>query len=164
MNPDYTPKDSYNARNGSSSALALRKREKVGPSFKNKHIPLTPNLSNHESHSQDGIICNIPGKLKGGANLQRMYEQIYYLENVGAMCGVQARTCARISCSWGAAIHLCNDNDYHIERDCWWLAGFAYDILDQCAIVIDDIDDVGSVNGQEFDTDHYNIVLSTSNC
>jgi hypothetical protein len=81
--------------------------------------------------------------------------------------------CARISCSYGAAIWLCNDNTYPIWPSCRYLATYAEDILGTCADMylapgskgwgLFDQRDL-RVNGQEFDTDNYNVIVGVDAC
>jgi hypothetical protein len=93
--------------------------------------------------------------------------QIKYLKSLSGNCGVNARSCARISCSWTDAIWLCNDNDYYIQPSCKYLADYAGNIIGKCQNVQQrgcKSCAIGGynhyVNGQQFDTDHYNVIVS----
>lgn len=84
-------------------------------------------------------------------------------------CGVNARSCARVSCSQGDAVWLCNDNYHHIAPSCNYLAGYVGNIMSKCRGVSKEKcqNNCGkgtgglqaSVNGQQFDTDHYNVIV-----
>jgi hypothetical protein len=61
---------------------------------------------------------------------------IAYLQSLGfGNCGVPAgpRVCSRISCSYDSGIWLCNDNAWHIQPSCTYLASYAEDIVSRCA-------------------------------
>lgn len=107
------------------------------------------------------ICCPIRDwKQAGGGPID---EGIFHLNNVGGTCGVDAKSCSRISCSWGAAIFLCNDNDYGITPQCLYLSTYAHDIRMDCYRA-DSGDGVFSVCGQEFDSDNYNIIVRKDSC
>jgi hypothetical protein len=95
--------------------------------------------------------------------------QIKYLRSLSGRCGVNARSCARISCSWTDAVWLCNDNDHYIEPSCRYLADYAANIMNACQNVKGkgcrhSACSIGGythlVNGQQFDTDNYNVIVS----
>ncbi|KAH7392560.1 hypothetical protein BKA66DRAFT_567893 [Pyrenochaeta sp. MPI-SDFR-AT-0127] len=139
INPEYAPEEHYVA-GGVGKKSSIEKRNK------------------------DGIICNIPGRFSGDTIWSRAFEQYQYLNGLGGACGVQANSCVRISCSWGSGVHLCNDNNYFIQPNCRYLASYALDILNECTTWVNEDWAVGYVNGQEFDTDRYNVIVSSSNC
>ncbi|KAE8444785.1 hypothetical protein EG329_014245 [Mollisiaceae sp. DMI_Dod_QoI] len=80
----------------------------------------------------------------------------------GGTCGVAARSCTQISCSWTANIILCNDNYYDLNPSCTYLASYAADLIDRCSWF--DVgpgagEDFSTTGGQESDTDNYNIIV-----
>ncbi|EPE28266.1 hypothetical protein GLAREA_09386 [Glarea lozoyensis ATCC 20868] len=83
-----------------------------------------------------------------------------YLQTID-LCHTGPRQCNRISCSYKAAIFLCNDNDYDISPKCAYIASYALDLFNSCRYVKDTI--LG-VCGQEFDTDNYNVVVRAAKC
>jgi hypothetical protein len=95
--------------------------------------------------------------------------QIKYLRSLSGRCGVKARSCVRISCSWTDAVWLCNDNDHFIEPSCKYLADYAANIMNACQDVKGQACrhstcSIGGythyVNGQQFDSDNYNVIVS----
>jgi len=91
-------------------------------------------------------------------------EGINYLDQVQALCGVSARSCVRISCSWNSAIYLCNDNYYGITPTCPYMASYAQDIINDCTTPADRVVGDWSVCGQLFDSDGYNIIVRWDAC
>ncbi|KUJ23864.1 uncharacterized protein LY89DRAFT_726918 [Mollisia scopiformis] len=89
---------------------------------------------------------------------------IRYLNQVQALCGVGANSCVRVSCSYRAAIYLCNDNDYGITPTCPYIASYAQDIINSCNYHRPGGNTWDwSVCGQEFDTDNYNVIVRWDN-
>ncbi|EPE27412.1 hypothetical protein GLAREA_04203 [Glarea lozoyensis ATCC 20868] len=86
---------------------------------------------------------------------------ITYLRGKGS-CGVNPRSCARISCSYQAAIFLCNDRNDFIAPSCAYLASYAQDIVNRCQFFSSF--KKWQVAGQEFDTDNYNVVVRAAAC
>ncbi|KAI1502665.1 hypothetical protein F5X99DRAFT_407741 [Biscogniauxia marginata] len=80
----------------------------------------------------------------------------------GGICGVGPgpRVCARISCEYDGAIWLCNDNTWPIAPQCGYLATYADDIVNTCGMG----ESFGEVQGQEFDTDNYNVAVGHAQC
>ncbi|KUJ14762.1 uncharacterized protein LY89DRAFT_720237 [Mollisia scopiformis] len=113
-----------------------------------------------EGRSKSNMICCNPGSW--GADPGRIEQGIDYLDHFNGLCGVPARTCVRISCSWGSAIYLCNDNYYGITPTCPYMASYAQDILNTCPMYSWTVQT--SYCGQEFDTDSYNIIVRGDNC
>ncbi|KAF3479665.1 uncharacterized protein GIQ15_06641 [Arthroderma uncinatum] len=111
--------------------------------------------SDHElrTRSKTNTIC---GKIAGGrANIRHIDAGIRYLNSLPGGCYAPAgpRACIRISCSYGSAIYLCNDNNHSISPSCKYLATFAADIGNACRY------NRRYINGQEFDSDRYNVIL-----
>ncbi|KUJ16077.1 uncharacterized protein LY89DRAFT_783297 [Mollisia scopiformis] len=85
---------------------------------------------------------------------------IDYLNHVQARCGVGARSCVRVSCSWNAGIYLCNDNYYGIFPSCPYIGSYAQDISNVCWGFSRGME---VCCGQEFDTDSYNVIVRYAN-
>jgi len=103
-------------------------------------------------------ICNVDGF--SFASVWRIQQGVSYLNGQGR-CSVNAKTCARVSCSWDSAIYLCNDNDYYIEPACPYIASYAADIINTCQYYYAKR---WVVTGQEFDSDGYNVVVRGDSC
>ncbi|RHZ53257.1 uncharacterized protein CDV56_105933 [Aspergillus thermomutatus] len=126
-----------------------------------------------EERNKSGVICNIPGDKGGRCSTVTIMQGIDYLKGLTGVCGVAAgpRVCARISCSYNAAIWLCNDNAWYIQPSCSYLGTYAEDIVSTCAHVDFNSGTKGwgtqwsdTVNGQEFDTDNYNVIVGVDSC
>ncbi|KAH8670332.1 hypothetical protein BGZ60DRAFT_563820 [Tricladium varicosporioides] len=93
------------------------------------------------------------------------YEGIPYLQQFHGLCGVGARSCVRVSCSYDSAIHLCNDNYFDIYPNCAYIASYATDLVDRCGyFVTRGWFHVSATCGQEFDTDNYNVIVRGDRC
>ncbi|KAH7305270.1 hypothetical protein B0I35DRAFT_444276 [Stachybotrys elegans] len=71
----------------------------------------------------------------GGSEAKRnqISREISYLRSIGdRTCGVNARSCVRVSCSNGAGIWWCNDNDYWYGEKCNDLANLAQIAVYKC--------------------------------
>lgn len=56
-----------------------------------------------------------------------------YLKGLGAVCGAEARKCARVSCSNNAAVWLCNNTDEEISGlECGIMSDYVDHIFDKC--------------------------------
>ncbi|KAF3920636.1 hypothetical protein ABW21_db0204844 [Orbilia brochopaga] len=89
----------------------------------------------------------------GGATV----ENINHLRAMGeAMCGAAPYTCVGMYCNHNSALLLCNDNNYHIDRPCRYLAEGAADLFNLCS--------QRDFKGQRFDSDNFNIVVRRENC
>ncbi|PYH40792.1 uncharacterized protein BP01DRAFT_192925 [Aspergillus saccharolyticus JOP 1030-1] len=112
-----------------------------------------------QKRNKSNLLCNIEGDHSETANYDWITQGIQYLLALDGVCKVGAgpSTCARISCSYDSGIYLCNDNAWEIEPKCSYLATYAEDIMTQCY-------DGMYINGQEFDTDNYNIIVAGELC
>ncbi|KAM5354991.1 hypothetical protein ACJ41O_001637 [Fusarium nematophilum] len=69
----------------------------------------------------------------GEANRDQIPREISYLRSIGSRtCGVNARSCVRVSCSWGAGIWWCNDNNYWYGEKCNDIANLAQIAVYKC--------------------------------
>ncbi|CZR67160.1 uncharacterized protein PAC_17059 [Phialocephala subalpina] len=131
FNADHLPVGTGQS-NGNNSALVAR----------NKILP--PNCA----------ACGAWGWV--AAETDTINDGVNYLIHHAGTCGVGPRSCVRISCSYSAAIYLCNDNYYGIAPSCVYLASYAKDLTNDCSFW-----DAGAnwTCGQEFDTDAYNVIV-----
>ncbi|KAE8444786.1 hypothetical protein EG329_014246 [Mollisiaceae sp. DMI_Dod_QoI] len=97
------------------------------------------------------------------ANVPALNAGIEYLDNFKGSCSAGGHGCARISCSNGAAIWLCNDNDFTIYENCGYMATYVDDLATACGLR-DQWGGYTSVCGQEFDTFGYNIIVRADAC
>ncbi|EPE28261.1 hypothetical protein GLAREA_09381 [Glarea lozoyensis ATCC 20868] len=121
------------------------------PHTESAHLSNTTTLSRR---NKDGRSCcrnNAQGWKY--ASTDRIQEGIRYLQRFD-ICDVGPRTCNQISCSYDSAIILCNDNNYGIRPNCRYIASYATDLVTWCNWEM-----FTQVCGQEFDTDHYNVVV-----
>ncbi|PYH96552.1 hypothetical protein BO71DRAFT_174587 [Aspergillus ellipticus CBS 707.79] len=132
----------------------------LNPDFKlNDPAASTTPATSKRSKEDSSIICDIPGRLSETATTDWIRSGISYLKGLDGNCGVTAgpAACARISCSYDSGIYLCNDNKKRLNVKCSKLAAYAEDIIEKC-------DGGEYVNGQEFDTDNFNIVVAGDVC
>ncbi|KAI1803637.1 hypothetical protein F4811DRAFT_553715 [Daldinia bambusicola] len=115
--------------------------------------------------SKSKILCNIPGYSVG---LRWIVLKGYdYLKNLHQACKVDAgpRKCSMIYCEAGTSIWMCNDNTTPISRDCDYIATYALDIV--AAEKCQSPGPTGAgvwTNGQEFDTDNFNVIAAGGGC
>ncbi|PYI14289.1 hypothetical protein BO86DRAFT_99954 [Aspergillus japonicus CBS 114.51] len=112
-----------------------------------------------QKRNKSNLLCDIEGDHSETATYTWITKGIQYLLALDGVCKVGAGpgTCARISCSYDSGIYLCNDNAWEIEPKCSYLATYAEDIMTQCY-------DGMYINGQEFDTDNYNVIVAGDLC
>ncbi|KAH8670331.1 hypothetical protein BGZ60DRAFT_527804 [Tricladium varicosporioides] len=100
----------------------------------------------------DIFCCNGPSPAPQGwypaetATIIR--EGVPYLKNFPGLCGVPARTC----------------NFYGITPSCYYLATYAEDLTGVCGYFYYGRFFTPGTCGQEFDTDHYNIIVREEPC
>ncbi|OTB05154.1 hypothetical protein M426DRAFT_320211 [Hypoxylon sp. CI-4A] len=118
---------------------------------------ITPSPAGHVSRrTKDHILCNIPFHKPGSRfGLLLGYD---YLTKLHHDCQVDGgpKVCAAMWCCGGNSIYFCNDNMDPISRDCGYLASYVLDIVanEDCVSGKNGM----LVQGQEFDTDGFNIV------
>ncbi|KAF5709477.1 tol [Fusarium mundagurra] len=135
----------------------------------------TATLSKIEERNPSGIICNVGGS--GYVDVDAARREQRYLRSLGnSVCGVGGGPgkCARVSCSYGDAIWLCNDNSFYIEPRCSYLADYVDHIIAKCRSKTSSppctVRPCGPswtayfVRGQEFDSDKYNVIVGRSSC
>ncbi|PVH82450.1 hypothetical protein DL98DRAFT_586440 [Cadophora sp. DSE1049] len=118
-------------------------------------------LSLHTRDKKIGIICcPIPGMPADWTTAIQKYieDGIKYLNNVKGYCGADPSTCSRVSCSYGASIWLCNFRDNHISATCSWIATFAQDLINKCAVWVQGANGKG-VCGVEFDDENFRVIV-----
>ncbi|KAK6948994.1 hypothetical protein Daesc_009066 [Daldinia eschscholtzii] len=115
--------------------------------------------------SKSKILCNVPSFSVG---LRWIILKGYdYLKTIHQDCKVDAgpKKCAMLYCEIGTSIWMCNDNKTPISRDCGFIADYALDI-----IADEDCQSRGTMgpkawtNGQEFDTDNFNVIAGGGGC
>ncbi|CAG7557798.1 unnamed protein product [Fusarium equiseti] len=129
-----------------------------------------------EARNPTHIICNVGGN-GGNVDVKAANREQRYLRSLGdSVCGVNGGpgTCARVSCSNGDAIWLCNDNRHYIQPRCSYLADYVDRIIAKCSERIKSPPCVYKpcapswsadfVRGQQFDSDNYNVIVGRSNC
>ncbi|KAI6764235.1 hypothetical protein HG530_008024 [Fusarium avenaceum] len=128
-----------------------------------------------EARNPSNIICNVGGS--GYVDVVAARREQRYLRSLGtSVCGVDGGPgkCARVSCSYGDAIWLCNDNSHYIQPRCSYLADYVDRIISSCQSKTSSPPCVSRpcppswtayfVRGQQFDTDRYNVIVGRSNC
>ncbi|KAI0602989.1 hypothetical protein F4775DRAFT_587522 [Biscogniauxia sp. FL1348] len=118
-------------------------------------------LSNLQSRDkEDKFFCDIGGD--GEASTLSIGVGSMALGYAGGSCGIGPGpyVCARLSCAYDGGIWLCNDNAWGISPSCGYLATYADDILGKCGPV----KVFGGVQGQEFDSDNYNVAVGHAKC
>ncbi|PVH69215.1 hypothetical protein DL98DRAFT_626085 [Cadophora sp. DSE1049] len=119
-----------------------------------------------ESRSKYGLGCiAVKGQSWDKARKHYIEDGINYLNHVKAWCHAPANSCVRVSCSWRAAIYLCNDNNHEIDTACNYISTFAQDMVDKCTsynwrrVFTSGGYTRWVTGGQEFDTDRFNVVV-----
>ncbi|KAI1056685.1 hypothetical protein LB507_001439 [Fusarium sp. FIESC RH6] len=128
-----------------------------------------------EARNPTHIICDVGGS--GYVDVKAARRENRYLRSLGnSVCGVNGGpgTCARVSCSYGDAIWLCNDNRHYIQPRCSYLADYVDRIIARCKSTTKSPPctvrpcppswSAEFVRGQQFDSDHYNVIVGRSNC
>ncbi|KAK8026527.1 hypothetical protein PG991_003583 [Apiospora marii] len=90
-----------------------------------------------------GPFCYIPGYQSTGVDHVRA--DIAKLHGLAGDCAAPANGCARVSCTDGGAVWMCNDNGVDSSAPCSVLGDYAQMILDGCPTTH------GEVQGQMFD-------------
>ncbi|KAI0021725.1 hypothetical protein F4780DRAFT_789772 [Xylariomycetidae sp. FL0641] len=115
-----------------------------------------------ERRSKTNTFCFIAGE--DGAPDANLNEGIHYLKGIRDRPCVAApgpKVCTRISCSWNAGIYFCNDTPSEVHHDCPDIATYAEDIRAKCHYT--SLDRV-IVQGQEFDSENWNVMIAGDHC
>ena len=84
------------------------------------------------------ILCEGFELAKEEAPRSSMNEGIAYLHKLtedGRICGARKKECSRVSCSWAAAVYLCNDTDEDQNNvECKAIAESVERLFDECNI------------------------------
>ncbi|KAI1379996.1 hypothetical protein F4677DRAFT_442187 [Hypoxylon crocopeplum] len=124
----------------------------------------TPTVNASKRETEDNkIICGVGGPNAIGVALALVLQQRDYLASLPGTCGVGGgpRVCVRVSCSYRAAVWLCNDNAGGVEPRCSDLAAFVDDIAGKCQVKYRGRP---LVRGQEFDARNYNVMVGYDIC
>ncbi|KAI2626092.1 hypothetical protein GGS26DRAFT_592871 [Hypomontagnella submonticulosa] len=127
---------------------------------------IRPDFTWEDFEPTDKILCSIPGQ-EGGARavLLQGYD---FLKAINQPCEVAPgpRKCAMLFCRGhpyiSSSIWMCNDNTTPISRSCGEMADYVLDILDYEDCIVDDRKLL--YQGQEFDTDNFNIIVEGGGC
>ncbi|KAI1439681.1 hypothetical protein F5Y02DRAFT_412060 [Annulohypoxylon stygium] len=128
-------------------------------------LPTTPTTRRHKSkRTKSHIICKIPDWPSGSrASLLYGYD---YLKKIHQPCEVAGgpRKCAMLWCLAGTSIFMCNDNTDTVTRDCGDLASYVLDIIGDLDCIMLWSGSNALIQGQEFDTDGFNIIAGGGGC
>ncbi|KAK8081443.1 hypothetical protein PG996_000224 [Apiospora saccharicola] len=78
-----------------------------------------------------GPFCDIPGRYQS-TQVNHVDADIAKLHRHTDDCAAPAHGCARVSCTDGGAVWMCNDNDEESRAPCSVLGDYAQMILDKC--------------------------------
>ncbi|PVH84267.1 hypothetical protein DL98DRAFT_612353, partial [Cadophora sp. DSE1049] len=119
-----------------------------------------------DRHMTDVNCLEATGQTSWGrAPLDAIHDGIKYLrtsQGGNMVCGAPPHTCVRISCSWHGGIHLCNNNSYHLRKNCFYIADYAQALVDKCTYK--DVVGQNSVGGQAWDIENWNVIVKVEKC
>ncbi|KAG4424737.1 hypothetical protein IFR04_002085 [Cadophora malorum] len=115
------------------------------------------------SYMTDINCIPVRGQNWGRANQGAIREGINYLRRGSLACGVNAHSCARVSCSWDSGIYFCNNNNYNLRYPCFQIADYAQAILDKCKYQKNLFADK-EVGGQAWDNGNWNVPVHKDRC
>ncbi|KAI5924871.1 hypothetical protein F4810DRAFT_718689 [Camillea tinctor] len=118
-------------------------------------------VSNIQDRDQNGnIVCDVGSD--GRASTLSIGVGSMALKYAAGTCGIGPgpRVCTQISCAYDGGIWLCNDNAWGIDLSCNDIAAYVDNIIDQCGTD----QGHGDVQGQEFDTENYNVIVGHAVC
>ncbi|KAI1323941.1 hypothetical protein F5Y16DRAFT_402904 [Xylariaceae sp. FL0255] len=122
---------------------------------------------NHK-RSKANLICGVGGDpLPPGAHepdKQTAVNLMGSLTRVLGSCSVPAgpRVCSQYNCQNDAAVWLCNDNTSPFSMPCMNMVPYLWDIVLNCTV--NPGEPTPYFQGQEFDTDSFNVVLAYHKC
>ncbi|KAK0740133.1 hypothetical protein B0T18DRAFT_393017 [Schizothecium vesticola] len=108
------------------------------------------------------LLCDVPNF--SAADSSPVKEGVKYLRGLGGGCGVGARSCVRVSCSWNGAIHLCNNNDHSISPSCSYLGDLADTIVTKCLNKESNCRTGPRGQGQQWDNENFNVIVALDQC
>ncbi|CZR60276.1 uncharacterized protein PAC_10172 [Phialocephala subalpina] len=121
--------------------------------------------SRNPSPRGDHYCCPINGQPNWlPAEVAVLVDGINYLNNFQGVCntGGGPGNCVRVSCSYSAAIYLCNDNEGDLVISCKDVAFYAGQIINYCRVIWGHNTPMSC--GQIFDNANYNVIVHMAGC
>jgi len=126
--------------------------------------PPVQNVSQSDIERRDPryVSCALPNgifpALKSLLGHHPVEDGIKHLMHASGKCGIGPRQCVRVSCSWYAGIHVCNDLDHHVDLDCSYLGDvMVRNIYESCTGAI-------VTGGYCYENDRYTVYVALNKC
>ncbi|KAK0107122.1 hypothetical protein ONS95_003828 [Cadophora gregata] len=125
---------------------------------------ITDDLEQLDKRYPTDLHClPVSGQNWHGADSRAISDGINFLREGWQTCNVGPRKCVRASCSWNAAIYVCNNQDKEIRPTCDLIAAFAQVMLDKC-LIRRGIFQHNLVGGQYWDNENWNVNIYSDRC
>ncbi|CAN8105439.1 unnamed protein product [Discula destructiva] len=130
----------------------------------------SPSTSNLTSRSEDGDCCtptSFTCNAFTDADCLRIAEGISYLNSVSGSpaAGPAPLGCGRVSCSYNSAIWWCNNNTTPYTLDSFSLiANGAQQVMDDCSFEQYDHRCTGGVNGEQWYSGNWVVLVKDASC
>ena len=131
-NPEYNPWDFDEYREHMNELGITEESDSISTLAKRQHVCNLPHSHNSDSNRIFQFECNPVGKQVANWPMQ-CAEGIDYLRALNGYCSAPAGPagCARVSCSHGCGIHLCNDVSVPLPNLCQHEAGLLMTLVEQ---------------------------------
>ncbi|TVY15182.1 hypothetical protein LARI1_G008051 [Lachnellula arida] len=147
---------------GDIQGVSAQLEATYGPSTADGNVARSDTVLSRDADSKDGVHCiPIGGQNWQYANSAAIAQSVKDLQSRGGSIHVNGHSCARLSCLTSSAIFLCNDNNDGIAPQLNYIASYASDIINRCGV---SPFTPALAAGQEFDTDHYNVIVREDSC
>ncbi|KAJ2973170.1 hypothetical protein NUW58_g9005 [Xylaria curta] len=112
-----------------------------------------------ELDTKTNLICDVGGENSLGPLTPNVEASRDKIADMTGACVVEAgpRVCSMITCTYNAAVWLCNDNATPITPACDSLASYVSDIIEACGQ--DYYHGHRLCRGQEFNSDNFNVIV-----
>ncbi|TVY41173.1 hypothetical protein LOCC1_G006673 [Lachnellula occidentalis] len=148
---------------GDIDVISAQLETLYGPSTADGNVTRSDSVLSRDTDAKSSLQC-IPIGDQGWqyAKTAAIATSAATLKRQGGSTHVNGHSCARLSCQSTSAIYLCNDNNGGIDPQLGYIASYAQDIISRCSVYPPF--SVVLAAGQEFDTDHYNVIVREDAC
>ncbi|KAH7407727.1 hypothetical protein BKA64DRAFT_706136 [Cadophora sp. MPI-SDFR-AT-0126] len=128
-----------------------------------RRTPAIDSQQFEKRYATDLHCLPVPGQNWHGADSVAISEGIAFLREGWKTCNVGPHSCVRVSCSWDAAISVCNNQDKEIRPSCDLIANFAKTMSDKCLVHRGPFQH-NVIGGQYWDIENWNVNIYNARC
>ncbi|KAI0023106.1 hypothetical protein F4780DRAFT_787719 [Xylariomycetidae sp. FL0641] len=119
----------------------------------------------YDKRDDQDPVCDHPSVVTSNAEVSDFHEGLHYLrKKVKVPCTAPISECVRVSCSWNAAVYLCNNSGHDISIPCLEVADYAQHIIDTCKHPGEVLKNTKVVMGHMDNTEGWSVAIGWNTC